>query len=436
MDGTGDEFLACSRLAQNQHGGVAGSHSRCLVEGLFEQGRADADDLSKGSLGAKLALQAPSFFVQALLEGFDFHRGPVVLHGYSTLGSNLIQQVQVVRVKSAGAGAAQHQHAECFFGTNQRDAAQRLQTFVQQSARNLNLEALDLFPGENHGKAGLQRTAARTVVGADLHRRKQALAQRKIFGLADQKPAAGVVQLEAGILLAQDAADSRRDAGKNLRHIPIRRQDISHIREYLKPFPFLAQPGVHIVERLFQLLLLGQLDCDNADSGDGAGVILDGKEVLDPVSDLGSRWEQGGNLEVQNRFSGGEHALKLWLYKVCKVTQHLTDGPAEMIRRGNAIHFCKPVVDGKEPKIGVKNAEADGWGVRIRAKELFRIGKGAGENQPNRIAGPREEVLLRDKCGMTCRQWRPDIVTIRWSGVRGDHDSTPSLPPPKGRFAL
>src|ERR1022692_1925071 len=149
--------------------------------------------------------------------------------GDGELGSDLVEQAQVVRVKCVSASATKNENTKRAVGTQKRDATQGTKSFRQEIPCDLGFKALHLFFRKNQRGALLQGAASGTVMRADGERRKQSFAQREVFGLADQKPGTGVVQLEAGVFVAQEMAEARGDSGKGLLQVPGRSYDRAHV---------------------------------------------------------------------------------------------------------------------------------------------------------------------------------------------------------------
>ena len=252
-----------------------------------------------------------------------------------------------------------------------------MKSFRQKALRHFQIKGLHLVFRENQRRSRLQRAASGTVDRADGPGRKQPFTQREVLDLADEKPGIGIVQLEAGVLVAQHAADASRDLGKGLLQIPVRRYDTAHIQQHLQPVHFLAQFSAHIFERLFQPSLGRDLDHNGGDPRDGPGAIRDGKVVHDKVAGFGSGGERAGNLEV-DRLAGGKHTLKLGLNQIGEIPQNFPYGLAQMIGCRDAVDFRQSVVDGEIAEIRIHDAEANRGRTEIGREQFLRLGEGLG----------------------------------------------------------
>src|SRR6266700_3922138 len=192
----------------------------------------------------------------------------MVFQSDGELGCYLIEQSQVLGPKSVGPGAAEFKNSQSAIRPDERNAAQGLKSFGQKILSNLGLKTLHLVPRDNHRSPLPQSATSGTVMRADGQRRKEPFTQREVFGLADQQSGIGLVQLEAGILVAQDPADARRDLRKNLLQVPARRYDAAHVQQHLQPILLFAEFPVKVLEGFFQFFWRSDLDHDGADSRD------------------------------------------------------------------------------------------------------------------------------------------------------------------------
>ena len=78
MDGTGDQFLARSGFAQNQHGRTRGGHRFGLKKHIFQFGTVP-DNLLKMQFGADFIFKIKLLFRQSILERTNFAVGSRVV---------------------------------------------------------------------------------------------------------------------------------------------------------------------------------------------------------------------------------------------------------------------------------------------------------------------------------------------------------------------
>src|SRR5208283_5229068 len=168
VDGAGHELLAGARFSQNQNCGVAGGDRGCLIEYLLE-GATLAHDLHERTMRRSFALQIFLLFVQTLLQGVNLDGRALILNGDGKLHGDLVQQGQIVGMKRVRAGAAKEQNAQRSLRPQEWDTTEGPYAFRQELLRNFGVKALQLFPGENHGGARLERAASRTSVRVDLN---------------------------------------------------------------------------------------------------------------------------------------------------------------------------------------------------------------------------------------------------------------------------
>src|SRR5438093_7839561 len=107
VQGACDELLARARLAKNEDGGAGAGDGVDLLQDPAERG-AVADDLPEVVRGADLLLrgdlllQVDLLLGQLVLEGLDLIEGQAVLYDHGHLVGDLLQEVYIRRVVSAG----------------------------------------------------------------------------------------------------------------------------------------------------------------------------------------------------------------------------------------------------------------------------------------------------------------------------------------------
>jgi hypothetical protein len=85
LPGPGQQFLAGSRFAQQQDGGIGWGHGLDLVEHPHP-GRAAADDLAGGEVAPDLLFQEQLFLGQLVPEQLDLPVGLGIVHRDGHLG--------------------------------------------------------------------------------------------------------------------------------------------------------------------------------------------------------------------------------------------------------------------------------------------------------------------------------------------------------------
>ena len=132
VKGAGDELLARSRFAANEHRRACGSDGLDLLEDLA-QGVASPDDVPEVLLGASLLLQIGILLGELVLQRLDLPKGRLnlcegqgVIDGHGDLIGNELQEAHVRRGVGGRLLARKHQRAQPPPGGGQRKPAEAL----------------------------------------------------------------------------------------------------------------------------------------------------------------------------------------------------------------------------------------------------------------------------------------------------------------------
>ena len=127
MDGTGQEFFACPRFAQDQHRGISCRHLLDLAQHLLH-GVTVTEDVFEVMLQPDLFLQIDILRLKLILQTFDVAEQLGVLDGYGRLMGKDGQAIDLLRGQSTA--AEQCDHTQKFSLKGQRIAREGAQAVV------------------------------------------------------------------------------------------------------------------------------------------------------------------------------------------------------------------------------------------------------------------------------------------------------------------
>ena len=152
VDGTRKKLLARAGFAEKQNRGPGGSRKLHLAERALQCG-AFADNLLEVEFAANFFFEVKLFDGQLVFQRVDFFEGERVFDGDSDLRADRLQQFHVGRSESIDAAAGKIQGAEGVLAVDQRDAANRLQTFPAKRVDHFIRVIVELRAARQEGPA-------------------------------------------------------------------------------------------------------------------------------------------------------------------------------------------------------------------------------------------------------------------------------------------